>query len=127
MSDELEITNGAAPKNTAEQKAANQAQEDAWAEEATWPLWEVSLEGDEAVWAARPGQNLATEDGTVILRIGDKIVYEEKHKEGDTVPWVAKSRCQVTLHAKSEDQAKMIALRAEPQFHTVLEVKQKSE
>lgn len=100
--DETQV-NGDVAANTAEQKAAHKAQEAAWAEESTWPIYQVVIEGDEVEWVAREGVNL-DDDGT-------------------PQPWTAKAVATVSCHARSEEHAKMLALRDNPTYHTITSVK----
>lgn len=89
-------------KNTAEQIEAHKAAEAQWEKESKWPVFEVEIEGDETEWAARPGVNL--------------------DDDGEPQPWMAKATATVVLHAKSKDHAGALALRANPEYHTVLKV-----
>lgn len=86
-------------KNTPEQKAFHQAQEDAWADEQSWPIFQVEIEGDEVEWKARPGVN--------------------EDEDGVAQPWNAPAKATVTCHARSAEHAKMLALRDNPTYHTV--------
>lgn len=85
--------------NTEEQERLHAEQEARWAEESSWPLWQVEISGDEVEWVARPGVN--------------------EDENGVPQPWNAPAVATVTLLAKNEDHAKALALNANPSYHTV--------
>lgn len=93
-----------APRNTAEQKAYHEAQEAAWAEEQTWPLYQIEITGDEVTWNARPGVN--------------------EDEDGVPQPWTEIARATVTCFGRSEEHAKALALMRNPGYHTVESIKE---
>lgn len=126
----------AVPRNTPDQLATIKRAEERWEAERQQPLWEVQLQGDEAVWAARPATNLATEDTTVALELDGapavlgtdsdgKPVYKLHVRAGDPMPWVATATASVQCRAATEDQARARALMHNlPDYHTVVSCKQ---
>jgi hypothetical protein len=117
--------NGATKANTAAQKAAHEANEKRAAEEATWPLFQVEIEGDEVPWVPR----------------ADPQHWEQEDPDDPNTAWVPKktqpagarlengqvvktARATVTCRAKSKEMAKMMALRDNADYHTVNSVKE---
>lgn len=111
--------------NTLPQEQAHAENEKQAALEATWPLFQVELSGDEAEWVARPNPLYWFENGE------GTWVPREDLPEGVTVNnngnIVMTARAIVTCRAKNEDMAKMRAMSHNPDYHTVEEVKQISE
>jgi hypothetical protein len=112
-------------KNTARQVAAFKANEERAALEQTWPTFQVEIEGDEVAWKAR----------------NDPQYWEQEDPDDPDTKWVAKksglpahaknvdgeihmvARATVTCKAKTKEMAKMLALRDNPDYHTVNSVK----
>lgn len=106
--------------NTEDQTQAFEENERLAAEEATWPSWRVIIQGDNAYWEARAGQNLAREDQDLELTIDDAVVHSRSYKQGEPMPWVSPAKANVELKAKNAKLAGVAALRANPGYHTVL-------
>jgi hypothetical protein len=119
------VTEEITAKNTAAQKAAHDASEARWAEEQTWPLFQVEIEGDEVPWEPR----------------ANPLYWEQENPDDPRTAWIPKSklpdharvengkvvmtaRATVTCKAKSAEMAKMMALRDNPDYHTVTKVKE---
>lgn len=117
------------PANTPQQEAAHAAQEAAWAEEQTWPLYQVRLVGDEVEWVPRPNPtywNEQTDENGVtswVPKSADELPeHASLHETTGNV--VMTAVCVVTVHAKNEDHAKALSMAANPGYHTVDEVQQ---
>jgi len=129
------VTGEPIPETTARQAAIVTEAEKAWAEEQTWPLFDVVLVGDEAPWVPRrdprywqPADPNNPDSPWVPLpakalpddaRLAD---VEQVNDKGETVTvsMVHRvSRATVTCRARSEEHAKMLALRDNPTYHTV--------
>jgi hypothetical protein len=107
-------------KNTAAQKAAHEAHEARVAEEQTWPLWQVEIEGDEVPWEPRPDtmywQQEDPNDPRTKWIPKDKLPSHARVENGMVVK---KARATVNMHAKTEQMAQMMALRDNPDYHTI--------
>lgn len=98
--------------NTEAQLAYHEAQEAAWEEQKTWPVFKVVITGDEVEWEPRNDER-----------------YWEQNEAGE---WVSKSgspvimtaRGTVICQARNEEMAKMMALRDNPEYHTVESVEE---
>lgn len=102
--------------NTALQIAAHKAQEEAWAEQQTWPLFQVVITGDEVEWVPRNDERYWK------LSDPDDPTSKWVSKTGD--PVVLPARATVTMLARNEEMAKMMALRDNPDYYTVENVKE---
>lgn len=97
--------------NTPAQVAFHEAQEAVAMEQASWPLYKVVITGDDVEWVPR----------------NDERYWELSDPDDPNSDWVSKTgnpvimpaRGTVTLRARSEDEAKMMALRDNPDYHTV--------
>lgn len=76
-------------------------------------LYKVVLEGDEVEWVHRDADEYFELDKSGARKLDD---------DGNPIPRtvVKPARADVTLRARSDDEAKSIALRHNPDFHTVL-------
>lgn len=122
MADEDTAT--AVAPNTAAQVATHEDAAAAWEKERKQPLWQLVLTGDDAVWVARPGTNVAVEDRHLELQLGDDVVHSGDYAAGDPMPWVAPAKASVQLRAATADQAKARALAHNPEYHTVASCEQ---
>jgi len=114
-------------KNTQAQEEFIQAQHDAWVEESSWPVYEVVITGDETVWVPRadtrywqPLDETDPQSHWIPLPASDLPDDASLDDEGNVVKT---ARATVTMHARSEDHAKMLALRDNPDYHTVESVR----
>lgn len=111
------------PKNTKAQLDFIKAQEDAWEEERTWPLWQVQLSGDVVEWVPRGNPTYWTQEdpddrnSPWVPLPADELPDHASISENGHVQMTA--RATVTCHAKSEELAKMFALRDNPDYTTV--------
>lgn len=110
--------------NTPAQIAYLQAQADAWEEERTWPIYEVTLTGDAVEYAPRADERYWQFDESEeawVPKPADELPDDASiHPESGHV--VREAYCIVQCHARSEDHAKMLAMRDNPQYHTVVSV-----
>ena len=122
--------------NTPEQIIAHKAHEAKVAEEATWPLWEVVITGDEVPWVARKDEQLWHEDNGIWVpndpaslpegvRVED-VAVTNPDKSISMVPHIIKTaRATFECRAKTEEVARMMALRDNLDYHTVVSARQK--
>lgn len=100
--------------NTKAQQEFHEAQEAAALEQATWPLYKVEILGDDREWVPR----------------NDERYWKLENPDepaGPDNPWVSidgnpvimPAKGTVTLRARSEDMARMMALRDNPDYHTI--------
>lgn len=113
--------------NTPAQEAAHLKNEARAAEEATWPIFRVEIAGDEVAWNARPNPTYwqanpdpKTADAEPWIPLPQEELPEHAKVVDGQVVMVAYA--MVDCHAKTEEQAKMLALRDNPDYHTILSV-----
>lgn len=108
--------------NTPAQQAFHNAQEAAWEEEQTWPMWQVELSGDDVPWVPRKDENYwqpvdpNDPDSPWEPKPEDELPDDATIVDGNVV---RTARAVVSCRARSEEQAKMMALRDNPAYHTV--------
>lgn len=117
------------PENTPEQIAAHEAQEAKWAEESGWPVWKVELVGEPREWKARNDErywkqeNPNDPNSPWVPRPADELPNDASlHPDSGMV--VRTARATVYCHARSEDHAKMLALRDNEDYDSVESVEQ---
>lgn len=109
--------------NTPAQIEAHEAQEARAAEEATWPLFVVEISGELAEWVNRPGPHWMPNpenDREWIPRPADELPEGVSINENGMIQMPAFA--VVTMRARNEDHAKMMALRDNPDYHTIVSV-----
>lgn len=111
-------------ENTPEQIAAHEANERRAAEEAKWPIFKVDLLGDDAEWEARPNPDYWMDDGEKWVPKDADDLPEGASIHPDSGKVVMPATATVTLHARNEEHAKMLALKVEEDagYHTVTNV-----
>jgi hypothetical protein len=109
--------------NTEAQTAFHQATEAAWEEERTWPIWRVTLSGDPVEWVPRADERYwmqqdPTDPRTAwVPRPAEELPDDAELSEQGHV--VRTATCVILCHARTEDHAKMLAMRDNPTYHTV--------
>jgi hypothetical protein len=118
------------PENTPFQLKTIEDQEKQAELERTWDLFQVELSADEVEWVARP--NNVYWEPVEDLNTGRVVDWVPKdaaelpdhasiHPESGNI--VMTARATVTCRARNEDHAKMLAMRDNPEYHTVDSVK----
>jgi hypothetical protein len=91
-----------------------------WEKEKEWPVWKVTLEGDEVPYAPRADERYwnFNEDTEQWEPKAAKDLPKDAslNKEGQVV---RVAYCVVTLKAQTEEKAKALALSREQDYHTV--------
>jgi hypothetical protein len=108
-------------ETTREQLDAIAEQDERWQKEKEWPVFEVNLAGDEIEWEFRDHPDYYDKSGRP--RTG------AKDEDGNLLPGHAErlrkvAACSTRLHAQSKDQAAARALTDNPEYHTVVEVRE---
>jgi hypothetical protein len=107
-------------ENTPEQVAFHEANEGVATEESSWPVYEVSMSGDPVEWEARPNPEYWQEDddGNWVPKEGQNVSADGKV--------IMPATCTVITHAKNEDHAKFLAMKAEEDagYHTITGVRE---
>lgn len=103
---------GASPApNTPAQEAFHEAREAAAEEQATWPLYKVAISGDDVEWVPRNDERY--------WQLIDPDDPNSGWESKDGNPVIMPAKGLVTLRARSEDEARMMALRDNPDYHTI--------
>lgn len=117
----------------AKKDVSTKRSEEQWEKEQQWPIFQVEIEGDETYWQPRPDDRYWEE----------KVIATDEETGEDITAWVPKAqkdlpkgatlknkgihmtaRGAVTVRAQTDEQAKMMALRDNPDYHTVTSVKE---
>jgi hypothetical protein len=117
------------PDNTPAQDEHNAKAEAQWAEEQKWPLFEVVISGDDAVWVPRKDERYwRPEDpndpnSAWVPRAAEELPDDAYLSDDGQV--VREMRGTVLVRAKSEEHARMLALRDNTEYHSVESVTKK--
>lgn len=127
------MANGADEKaapNTQAQIEFHNAREAAWEEEKTWPIWRITILGDPVAYVPRNDERYwqledpNDQNSAWVPKAAEDLPDDAELVDGQVV---RTAYAVTTCHARSEDHAKMLALRDNPEYHTVESVEQISD